>query len=45
MTTNNFIIKAYKEGVEVVKVVTINDLVQSKFSVRHLFENENFDGG
>jgi hypothetical protein len=35
MTTNNYVIKTYNEGV---KVVTINDLVSLEFSVQHLLD-------
>jgi hypothetical protein len=35
ITTNNYLIKTYKEGV---KVVTINDLMPLKFSVQHLLD-------
>jgi hypothetical protein len=35
ITTNNYLIKTYKEGV---KVVTINDLMSGKFSVQHLLD-------
>ena len=35
ITTNNYLIKTWKEGV---KVVTINDLMPLKFSVQHLLD-------
>ena len=35
MTTNNYVIKTYNEGV---KVVTINELVPFKFSVQQLLD-------
>jgi hypothetical protein len=35
ITTNNYLIKTYNEGV---KVVTINDLMPLKFSVQHLLD-------
>jgi hypothetical protein len=35
ITTNNYLIKTYNEGV---KVVTINDLMSGKFSVQHLLD-------
>ena len=40
MTTNNYVIKTYDEGV---KVVTINDSVSFKFSVQHLLDAKEDD--
>jgi hypothetical protein len=41
ITTNNYLIKTYNEGV---KVVTINDLMPLKFSVRHLLDAKEYWG-
>jgi hypothetical protein len=37
MTSNNFIIRTYKEGV---KLLSINDLTSSKFELQHLLDTK-----
>jgi hypothetical protein len=37
MASNNFIIRTYEEGV---KLLSINDLTSSKFSLQHLLHTE-----
>ena len=39
MTTNKFIIKTYEEGV---KLLSINDLISSKFSLQHLLDTKSY---
>ena len=39
MTTNKFIIKTYKEGV---KLLSISDLISSKFFLQHLLDTKSY---